>query len=65
MCWQGRRTPPLPLAILGLWVPPSVVGGLKLQNPAKASNPSKKYRPPHPKGMKGGCSPQNNLVYGT
>src|SRR5690349_12738673 len=21
----------------------------------------KKYRPPHPKGMKGGCSPQNNL----
>ena len=21
----------------------------------------KNYRPPHPKGMKGGCSPQNNL----
>jgi len=21
----------------------------------------KKYRPPHPMGVKGGCSPQNNL----
>jgi hypothetical protein len=23
--------------------------------------PPKKYRPPHPMGVKGGCSPQNNL----
>jgi hypothetical protein len=22
---------------------------------------AKKYRPPHPMGVKGGCSPQNNL----
>jgi len=22
----------------------------------------KKYRPPRPKGVKGGCSPQNNLA---
>jgi len=52
--------------MLGLFRHQSTTGNLlDSAQLRKAENGGKNYRPPHPKGMKGGCSPQNSFIYGT